>query len=332
MRLRMLLGFLVVAFSASGVSAQEPLTAKKTKDTIEIHSGSKLLTIFRFGDWAKPIFYPMNTPKGIPVTRAWPMEKGHPAETTDHPHQKSAWFTHGDLIVEGMPAPLKIKGIDGHDFWSENVGHGKIVAVEVSEPKTVNGGVSFTVKNEWRSHDGKKILDENRVYHIVPVKGGWLLTMDSNILSSVAKVIFGDTKEGSFGIRVNDEFTEKTGKGKLTNAEGMVGEKKVWGLISNWCDYSGTVGDKAVGITILADPSNPYPTAWHSRGYGLMAANPFGREHAGFPSMKGKKDLVTLNKGDQLPLRYGILVHDGNVEEAGVGQVYQTFVELGKKK
>ena len=31
-------------------------------------------------------------------------------ETTDHPHQKSAWFTHGDVIPKGITLNQKIKG------------------------------------------------------------------------------------------------------------------------------------------------------------------------------------------------------------------------------
>ncbi len=101
-------------------------------------------------------------------------------------------------------------------------------------------------------------------------------------------------------------------------------------MVSAWCDYSGPVEDKTVGIAIFADPKNPYATCWHSRGYGLMAANPFGREKSGFPAMKGKKDLVKLAKGEHLKLRYGMLVHDGDVTTGKVGQMYEEFVKLVK--
>jgi len=117
------------------------------------------------------------------------------------------------------------------------------------------------------------------------------------------------------GVRVRTGMTEDKGKGKLTNAEGKAGEARLWGLVSAWCDYSGEVDGTAAGLAIFAAPTNPVPTAWHSRGYGLLSANPFGRGKAGFPATKGETDLVKLPKGEHLKLRYGILVHPGDVKE-----------------
>src|SRR5262249_58241 len=97
---------------------------------------------------------------------------------------------------------------------------------------------------------------------------------------------------------------------------------------SAWCDYSGTIDGKKVGIAILADPANSYPSCWHARGYGLMAANPFGRDKSGFPDMKGKTDLVKLAKGEHLKWRFGILIHSGDAKEGKVREYYDRFVKL----
>ena len=69
------------------------------------------------------------------------------------------------------------------------------------------------------------------------------------------------------GVRVHDEINwKKSGKGKLTNADGKTGEKGadgVWGRISAWCDDSGPLdGGKTAGIALLADPGNPYPSSF----------------------------------------------------------------------
>ncbi|HVS37137.1 MAG TPA: DUF6807 family protein, partial [Gemmataceae bacterium] len=93
-------------------------------------------------------------------------------------------------------------------------------------------------------------------------------------------------------------------------------------------DYAGPIDGKAVGIAILADPANPYPSYWHARGYGLMAANPFGRDKSGFPAVKGKTDLVKMAKGDHLKFRYGILLHDGDAKAAKTAECYERFVKL----
>jgi hypothetical protein len=58
-----------------------------------------------------------------------------------------------------------------------------------------------------------------------------------------------------------------------------------------------------------------------------MAANPFGREHAGFPDTKGKTDLVKIEKGGHLKLRYGIYVHDGDAAAGKVAEAYGAFAK-----
>ena len=59
-----------------------------------------------------------------------------------------------------------------------------------------------------------------------------------------------------------------------------------------------------------------------------MAANPFGRSKSRFPAMKGRTDLVRLGKGEHLRLRYGILLHDGDAQQAQVAELYRRFEKL----
>ena len=136
------------------------------------------------------------------------------------------------------------------------------------------------------------------------------------------------------GVRVRTSMTEDKGKGHLSNADQQSREKAVWGRKSAWCDYSGPVGlskepgTKVAGISLFDDPGNAYPACWHSRGYGLMAANPFGRTHAGFSGARDRKDLVKLSKGEHLKLRYGILLHTEDVKEGKVAEKYERFLKL----
>jgi hypothetical protein len=282
----------------------------------------------------KPYFWPLNAPHGEPITRGWPIVKAEPGERTDHKHHVSAWFCHGDVIPEGMEIKHKIRGIKGIDFWSVAPGHGNIVCTKVGKPQEHKGGVRLTTHNEWQTADGEKVLDEDRTLTLYCLGDAQLIVVDIDLNASVVPITFGDTKEGSFAVRVRKSVTESYGKGHLTNAEGNTGEKGlkgVWGRISAWCDYSGPVGDKVAGVTIFADPKNPQPTAWHARGYGLMGANPFGRTRAGFPATVGRTDLVKLARGKHLKLRYGLYLHPGDVKEGKVAERYKVFVEKGKK-
>ncbi len=308
------------------------VTIKLGDDTADFLAGKDLVGRYQFGKtWSKPFLFPLNAPGNVAITRAWPIDKGVDGESADHPHQKSAWFTHGDVIPEGLDLKDKIKGVKGVDFWSEAPGHGKIVCTEVGKPKADKNHAALATKNEWRTADGVKIMDEDRTVQLYDLGDARLFVFDIDLHASAMPITFGDTKEGSFGVRVKDVIREdKVGKGKLETSEGKVGEKNLWGSQAGWCDYSGPIGDKVVGVAVFDDPTNSAKACWHSRGYGLMAANPFGRGGSGFPAMKGKTDLVKLAKGDHLKLRYGILLHSGDAKEGKVAEHYEKFAKLGK--
>ena len=315
-----------------GGDVGHPVSVEIHKDRIDFRSGKELAASYVIGpEVAKPYFWPLRAPGGLGVTRSWPMEKLERGEAFDHPHQKSAWFCHGDVIPEGMELKARPRGIEGVDFWDELPGHGVIVCTRVDRPARKGGGVRVVTTNEWRTADGVKVLDETRAITFHDFGGSRLWVLDIDLLASVAPLTFGDTKEGSLGVRVRQGVTEEKGQGRLTNADGKSGEKGpggVWGRLSAWCDYSGPVGDRAVGVAILADPGNPLPSCWHSRGYGLMAANPFGRAKSGFPAMKGRTDRFRLAKGEHLKLRYGLLLHAGDVKDGKVAEYYDRFLKL----
>jgi hypothetical protein len=278
---------------------------------------------FRFGDdlvasycappsGAKPYLWPLNGPGGVPVTRAWPLDKGG-AVTTDHPHHVSAWFCHGD--------------VGGVDFWALGPGHGVIACVDPGRP----AGNRVITRNEWRAADGRKVLEETRVVSVHSVVGGRLIVVAANLTPAAEPVVFGDTKEGSFAVRVSDRLlvankAVKNPKSRITHADGKTGERACWGYASDWCDYSGEVDGKPIGVAIFDDPANKPRACWHVRDYGLMAANPFGRAKSGFPAMRGRTDVVRLGKGEHLQLRYGIFSHAGDATGGKVGEAFQSFV------
>lgn len=350
MRVATYLSTLVILITSSGaVSAQQKSVARsgdlvitKTDTKAEIRLGDKLVAIYEMGpEVAKPYLWPLLTPTGEHITRDWPLDKnGPPGGTTDHVHQKSAWFCHGDVIPEGLELKDKIRGVTGVDFWSEARGHGKIACLRASVGVTsaradglAPACAELNTTNEWQTADGTKILDEKRIIRFYPLPEAYLYVFDIDLSAPEYPITFGDTKEGAFGIRINDVMREDLGKGKkgtgkLENAEGKVGMANIWGFRSPWCDYSGKIGDREVGLAIFDDPSNKYPACWHSRNYGLMAANPFGRAKSGFPAEKGNKDLVKLAKGEHLHLRYGILIHAGDVKAGKVAERFDQFVKL----
>jgi hypothetical protein len=341
--LRLALGaFMAASLAATAVGRENPSPAEATVAVIPgkeviFRAGKEVVTHYHIDpEAAKPYFWPLRAPGGVAVTRAWPMEKAAPGEKTDHPHQKSAWFCHGDVIPEGLELKHKIKNVAGVDFWAEGPGHGRIICIKVGRPQSDKNHAWVQTYNEWQTADGVKILDEARTVHLYDFGEARLLVLDIDLHADVVPITFGDTKEGSLGVRVAPGMAEEKGKGHITNAEGKRGEGRpgnadkqgCWGLVSTWCDYSGPAGETTAGVALLDDPANPYPSAWHSRGYGLMAANPFGRARSGFPSQRGQTQLAHLARGEHLKLRYGILLHRGDVEEGKVASYFERFVKL----
>jgi hypothetical protein len=334
----LLLGGLLLAALAPARAAGQPpgLTIQLGPGAADFLLGKELVGRYHYGDlWgqAKPILWPLNAPGGTPVTRAWPMGPAPVGGSKDHPHQKSAWFCHGDVIPEGIDLKDRGRGVKGVDFWSETKGHGRIVCTVVASLKPEGGAAQLRTHNEWRTADGVKIMDEDRTITAYDLGAARLFVFDVDLVASVCPIIFGDTKEGAMGVRVSDAIREnKPGNGTLSNAEGKQHENNVWGRRSPWCDCSGKVDGRAVGIALFDDPKNPYPASWHARAYGLLAANPFGRAHSGFPAVKGRNDLVRLARGQHLRLRYGILVHEGDAETGQVAQLFRRFVDLRNKE
>jgi len=137
-------------------------------------------------------------------------------------------------------------------------------------------------------------------------------------------VLFGDTKEGgTLSVRVAESL-EVQETGTLVNSYGGVTEREVWGKRAQWCDYSGLLEGRVVGLAVFDHPSNfRHPVWWHARNYGLMTANLFGLSY--FTGDKSQRGDFTLKKGETLALRYRVYVHAGDACEAAVGAKYHDF-------
>ncbi len=282
------------------------------RDNIEVFVGGKLFTGYRYGiEWVRPFLHPLMGPTG-PVTRGHPMETGE-GETEDHPHHKGCWVAHGD--------------INGVDVWAEHGNHGRtsherLIAAE-------NGAVCGHIhtRNMWRDKADTPLLSENRLYRFYYSNPGErVFDMVVRFTALDQDVTFGDTKEGGLcAVRVATSMDVP--RGQFTTAYGGVNEKECWGKRSPWCDFSGPVNDKVVGVAIFDHPTNfRHPTNWHVRNYGLMTANPFGLSYfAGNPG--GEPDgSMTMPAGSSQTFRYRVFVHLGNAMEADVTSHYHHWI------
>lgn len=276
---------------------------------VAINIDGKLFTEYRTDEGPKPFLYPLIGPTGASYTRSFPM-KHVEGEKTDHPHQRSLWFTFGN--------------VNGIDFWAEPKGKpfGKIK--ETSRKPLIQGPVlgRLHTTDDWLSPTGEKVCEDERILTVYHARDGRVLDFDIRIKASVGPVEFGQTKEGMFGVRVASsmDVTRKEG-GKIVSSEGLTDEK-AWGKPASWVDYSGPVDGQTVGIAILNHPSSfRYPTTWHVRTYGLFAANPFGGQDFG----EAKSAAYTIPKGQEIRFRYRIILHKGDAESAGVAQAFRAY-------
>ena len=117
--------------------------------------------------------------------------------------------------------------------------------------------------------------------------------------------MFGDQEEMGLGVRVATELTELKG-GLVANSDGVKGAKTVWGNQAAWAAYSRDVAGRIQGVAIFPSASNPNPTWWHSRDYGVIVANGSGKR-----ALPGSADgKLVLKPGDALRLRYDMLLFD----------------------
>ena len=270
----------------------------------------------------KPFFYPILTPDGKPLTRRWPLEE-NTNESHDHPHHRGLWFTHGD--------------INGVDFWTEVTGPKTKLGKTIAQGyENVTGGPlfgAFQTRTEWRGPDDKRMATDVRNIRIYRVGQTRILDFDIALKPSGEPLLFGDTKEGMFGLRVPDSFAPTPGKdahidpptGHIESASGLK-DGKVWGKPNEWVDNYGPVDGKTWGVAIFDHPQNlRHPQTWHARDYGLFTVNPFGLHDFGLGA-KSAGDY-TLPADKTLTLRYRVIFHEGDTTTAQIAEQYQAYAD-----
>ena len=265
----------------------------------EIFIGGKPFTTLRT-DRRLPDLWPVFNSAGNGVTRTWPRTpvvsgQSGAADATaaaskerhDHPHHQSMWFAHGKM--------------NGIDFWHDK----KASVVQVALDRQSGDGRGWVEsRNQWL-YDGKLIAqDHRRVDGFVDgdVRG---LDFDITLAAGADGLLFADTKEGTFALRMAAGLVHDKGA-ELLNDRGMSGGK-VWGQKARWIQSNGSSGGKDAAVVIAGHRSNPrHPTFWHARKYGLLAANPFG-VHDFTKAGAGSGDMK-IEAGETVRFRYRVLV------------------------
>jgi len=297
-------------------------------DRLRIELNGELFTeyIFKGEERYFPLFYPVMSPGQVPMTRRYPIEIID-GEDTDHPHHQSLWFAHSD--------------INGNSFWAVKeygtTKPGKTVHQKFTEVSSGKESGHFIAENAYVAADGKTIMTDTRtVRFFAPADAMAPRLIDITIAfhASNGPVTFGDQKDAGMAIRVASDLqvSRRTGKGTetvpaaghLINSEGDK-DDATWGKRARWVDAFGEVGGKPVGVAIFDHPSNPrYSTYWHSRTYGLVTANIFGKHH--FEKLDDPKaGALTIPAGETVTFRWRFAFHRDDPAKADVEGLFKAF-------
>lgn len=270
-----------------------------TGNQVTLVRDGQQVAIYR-GDGSIPHIYPLIGPTGSNVTRHFPFQKKVAGEESDHPHHVSFWMAHGQ--------------VNGHDFWHSKgtrIEHRKVVSHDVSPD---GQEALLSVSLAWMA--GKKeVLQEERTYRFDFSNAQQTIVNTTSVLKAVRrKVVFGDTKEGTFAIRLTPTLRLKgeVAAGKILDSEGRT-NAECWGQRSKWVAYQGPDSEGKHLVVALMDHRENlrHPTWWHARDYGLLAANPFGQHDFEHRPREPKLGEFVLEKGKSLTQRYRLILKAG---------------------
>lgn len=255
------------AIAAGQPSAGVELSALED-GTVEVRMDGELFTRV-YTDGRIPYLHPVLAPGGVPMTRGFPMEPG-PLDARDHPHHQSLWVAHGEVA--------------GLDFW-----HDPACSIRLAGRPRIQGA-TLVLPLAWIGPGDQTVLREERSLSFGGSAEERWLEQTCRFLAAREGVAFGDTKEGTFAVRLRPELRVEGphAVGSLHTSEGREG-KAAWGQPASWVHCAGVVEGQHLSVALFDHPRNPrFPTRWHARTYGLVAANPFGLHHfTGSPSGQG---------------------------------------------
>jgi hypothetical protein len=347
--LKPLLGSVVVVTACLSAAASLParvddrivtIADRPADRRVDVSIGGQPFTSYIYPkDLEKPVLHPIRSAGGAIVTRGFPLTP-KPGERADHPHHIGHWFNYGD--------------VNGYDFWGHSYETpeankpkmGTILHKEIVRIDTGKERGELAVKADWNV-PGSTLLREETHFVFSGAVGRRAIDRITTWTATDKPVTFNDTKEGAFGIRVaraleqpsNDKETFVGADGKkeaaprvddtgatgiYTGSDGKTGDA-VWGTRGAWMSLTGTIDSRPITLAILDHPSNHgYPTYWHARGYGLFAANPFGRK--GY-NPKREAATFTLQPGQSVTFRHRILVLDDKLTPGQLQKEQDSFAK-----
>jgi len=288
----------IVCLSVIYSIAQPKVTAEKVAGKIEFRVDGNLFTSYILSESEKyPFFFPVNGPSNASVTSM---------RNANYPHHSSLFFG--------------CDRVNGGNYWQEGLERGQIISLRADILET--GGNKAMIENEciWRRPGADApIKDKRRITVTKPSADKFYLDFDVT-MEMLMDVNIEKTNHSFFSGRMDPDLAVING-GTMINAEGEQGEKGdegTFGKRSAWMDCNGQRMGKTEGMAILQHPSNKwFPAPWFTRDYGFFSPTPM--------YWPANDKNTSLKKGEQIKLRYRVIVHSGNHLEAGIAEEFAKY-------
>ena len=315
---------LITLFSLPGRCQSQAVSFERQGESIQVLIGGKPFSTYNFDPKiAKAFLQPLRDANGVVITRGFPtgdtVPAGHEHDKSIEPHQRDMYFGHGS--------------INGYDFWSEEVfakyygpshpsNFGRMVFRKIEEMQGGPSSGTIRAAFDLQGPDRKPFAEEIQEFTFSGNAHSRVIDCVITFRASHGPVKFGDTKEGTFALRLAPELDAPTGT--MFNSEGGAGESQIWGKRANWVDVDGVIDGRSLGVAVFDSPKSfRHPTYWHARAYGLLAANPFGLSF--FFNDPHQDGSYTIPTGKSIQFRYRVFIHDGNYQQAHVADKYSEY-------
>ncbi|MCB9766569.1 MAG: PmoA family protein [Candidatus Omnitrophica bacterium] len=281
------------------ISSPQALQIQNEKDVISISSNGQTLLQYKFDEVPyKPYVKEFYTPSGINILRDAPH---------DHLHHHALMYA---------------ISVDGVNFWEEFQAPGQEKHVGFEEMRHGEDGAGFVEKLDWMNPRTDEVLiQETRTLTAYSEENS-----DASLITWQTEFSLPEGKEqatltGSkyFGLGMRFLTSMDTG-GRFFNADGGVGVEATDDKNSKWCAYTAKADGKPVTIAVFDDPKNPRsPANWYTMD------DPFA-----YLTATLALDTEPLVMKENLLLRYGVALWDGEASSDEVEALYQKWLRLLK--
>lgn len=295
-------------------SGEDKVRFVEMHNQIDIFFGDKFFTSYIYSpDLAKPILHPIFFPSGVLLTRGYPLEE-IVGESHDHPHHTGLWFAYDE--------------VNDQHFWNNTEPPPQILHKRYTIVEKDN--ILKTISH-WIDEKEKPILEEIRTMTFHPEETVYLVDFSFVLRALDTTVVFKDTKEGLFAIRVGDWLNEIKGTGQYMGSTGAIREQGIWGKRASWVKLEGRMDDKTYGVVILNHPNSiNYPTYWMARGYGLFAANPLGQlfyqKYHG--EIEPEEFQLTLEPQESAFFKFRVILYEGGRTKEEMDDIFEEYLGL----